>query len=635
LNLLAFLVVMGLGGDLTGEGIRLPGPLTWTAWGATLLAGAVRLWDARDRGLRTLPLYVTGLLGLGLALHGLRLDPARLCWFLGLALAGYALGTMAVVAALPRLARLGQALRLPTRPEPGPWLLPVQAGLSGLAAALGVRMSFGFADGPDRLAGPLAAALLVPAWVLWTRLREQGVVSRPLSLAGLRTGTLLLGVLVLAELAWALPDPAAAGAWLYRNVLLFTALALAAAGYGLGLPRLLPRHERWVEAGARLGPRLGLVGVVVVLVVLGQEVALYDPALRATPMALWAKVLVGLALAGLAAAGLCLALRPQADPFALPERQRPLYVYAAEVLVVLLFAHVRLSVPAMAGGPVTKHWMFVLMVLAFLGVGLAELFARRGVPVLAEPLQRTGIFLPLVPLLAFWLQLVAAPAYDAAADRVAGVRPLLQPFRDLPRDFDRHALLWFLAGGVYVVVAATRRSFRFALLAALAANFGLWALLYHHRHLGLGFLAHPQLWLIPLALIILAAEHVNRDRLPAAQSTALRYFGLIVLYLSSTADLFLAGLGDVGMSLLLAVLALLGILAGIQLRVRAFLFVGLTFLVLVIFARIWYAAVAQAQTWVWWVAVIVLGAAILALFAVFEKRRNDVLKMLEELKRWK
>jgi hypothetical protein len=32
---------------------------------------------------------------------------------------------------------------------------------------------------------------------------------------------------------------------------------------------------------------------------------------------------------------------------------------------------------------------------------------------------------------------------------------------------------------------------------------------------------------------------------------------------------------------------------------------------------------------------IVLGVAILALFAFFEKRRNDVLKMIDELKRWR
>jgi hypothetical protein len=141
--------------------------------------------------------------------------------------------------------------------------------------------------------------------------------------------------------------------------------------------------------------------------------------------------------------------------------------------------------------------------------------------------------------------------------------------------------------------------------------------------------------LIPLALIVLIAEHVNRDRLAPAASQTLRYFGLVVIYLSSTADLFIAGLHDLAMSLVLLILSLLGILAGIQLRIKAFLFTGLVFLVLVIFARIWHAAVDLQQTWVWWASLIVLGAAILTLFAVFEKRRADLLRLLDEFKNWK
>ena len=49
---------------------------------------------------------------------------------------------------------------------------------------------------------------------------------------------------------------------------------------------------------------------------------------------------------------------------------------------------------------------------------------------------------------------------------------------------------------------------------------------------------------------------------------------------------------------------------------------------------IWHAAVDRHHMWVWWVSGIVLGAAILALFAVFEKRRNDVLRLIEEIRHW-
>ena len=78
----------------------------------------------------------------------------------------------------------------------------------------------------------------------------------------------------------------------------------------------------------------------------------------------------------------------------------------------------------------------------------------------------------------------------------------------------------------------------------------------------------------------------------------------------------------------------LRVLAGILLRVRAFLYLGVTFLFVVIFSMIWHAAVGRGQMWLWWVSGIVLGAAIIALFAVFEQRRNDVLRMIEEMRKW-
>jgi hypothetical protein len=55
----------------------------------------------------------------------------------------------------------------------------------------------------------------------------------------------------------------------------------------------------------------------------------------------------------------------------------------------------------------------------------------------------------------------------------------------------------------------------------------------------------------------------------------------------------------------------------------------------VLFAQIWHAAVGRAQTWAWLASGIPLVAAILTLFALSEKRRNDVLKALDAARRWR
>jgi hypothetical protein len=71
------------------------------------------------------------------------------------------------------------------------------------------------------------------------------------------------------------------------------------------------------------------------------------------------------------------------------------------------------------------------------------------------------------------------------------------------------------------------------------------------------------------------------------------------------------------------------------LRVRAFLFLGTGFLLLALFAMIWHAAVDLEQTWLWAVTGILAGAMIITVFALFEKKRQEVLRLVEQLKEWK
>jgi len=159
---------------------------------------------------------------------------------------------------------------------------------------------------------------------------------------------------------------------------------------------------------------------------------------------------------------------------------------------------------------------------------------------------------------------------------------------------------------------------------------GLWVL---WHQLGLGFLQHPQLWLIPVGLIILVAEYLNSDRLSGTQSTGLRYLALSLIYVSSSTE-FLRELGQsLWLPLVLIGLSVLGVLVGIVLRIRSFIYLGVTFLAMVIVTLICYAGT-QDHMWVVWTFCIILGAAIIALFAVFEKRRTDILAAVGKFRQW-
>lgn len=611
---LAGLTAAGVFWSLTQLREPTGGVLAWWALGAVTLPFVFRLREAKAWLARE-GLYVLGLAAIGITLNGAGLSARSYLWNAGLALAPYMAATACLAWTFTRNPRFADALGIRSSEVEGQarsWFASADTWLALIAAILGIWMSLdGDFTTAARLAGPLAAAVLVAGLVFlaeWARLREPNAASPFAAMpgSGLRYAALALGTLAVAELGWALVDaPEHTTAWvvLHRTVLLMVSFATMTVVYGVFLVKRLPAI--WGDSARRAGPILGVAAVAVLATIIAQEAWLYTGDDLAPPMALPAVLIVSVALAGLILASLTFAVAPGRDPLGLSERGRTMYVYAAEILLVVIFVHLRLTEPGLfQRGLLAQFWPFILMGVAFVGAFLSDYFARRGLRVLAEPLEHTGVFLPVLPMLAAW----SVPTVN-------------------------YAFVWFSAGLLYGLLSVRKHSFRFALLAALAGNAGLWVML-HQSHVD--FLGHPQFWLIPLAVIVLVSEFYNRDRLSAAQSSTLRYLGLIVIYVSSTADMFIVGVGKSALyPLILALLAVLGILAGMVLQIRAFLLLGVSFLMLVLLSIIWHAGVDGGQTWILWSAGIALGIAILTLFGIFEKRRNDVLQVIENLKRWK
>lgn len=408
------------------------------------------------------------------------------------------------------------------------------------------------------------------------------------------------GMLALGGLGWFLLPAGVAAPLLHRCAMLFIAAVTLLVGetYLLTVPG---RSERWLVAGRRVRAGQFELSLALLLLVLILEVAargFAGPSLLPT---------VAVAAAGALAvlAGLCVALAVHAhrDPYGLSLRGRTGYVYLAEVLLALIGLHLYLCVPQWFGHHFLERFgMLIALGLAFVGAGLSEYFQRRRVPVLAEPLERTALVLPVVPLLLFWW-----------------IGP-------------RTPLVWFAVGLFYGVLAVLRRSVWMAIAGFVAANVGLWVL---WTRMDLLFTVHPQLWLIPPALAGLVAEHVSRQRLRPGQSAALRYLLLATIYLSSTADMFIAGLGhSLLLPLVLLALSLAGVLVGMALRIQSFLYLGVAFIVVVLASMLKYLTVDLQQTWVAWTCLLVAGLGLIALFAVFEKRRNTLRAAVQRFQRW-
>ena len=389
-----------------------------------------------------------------------------------------------------------------------------------------------------------------------------------------------------------------------RAVIVMIIAEAILVGYRFIISSKMPIENEWrrgLKSQLLIIACIGFAALVATLSVEAMNYTRFDIAMMSWPVV----AAVFVVLISLFCACIEFALNSGRDPFKLSDRGRMSYVYCAEALTVITLLHARVTMPWLFGDFFRTWWPLVLMALAFTGVGLGELFRKRGNQVFAEPLERTGILLPLLPVIGYWL---------------------------IGFDLSYSGLL-FLVGLFYGILSVARRSITFGILAVFAGNGGMWNLLKETKDYG--FYQHPQLWLIPLSLSVLAAARINRERLTQDQMTTVRYATLIMIYVSSTSDIFINGASDSAwLTLILAVLSVMGVIAGLMMRVRAFLFLGAAFLLLSVVTMIWTASVNLHWVWLWYVTGIAFGVLIFLTAVLFEKKRQEMLELLGRLKQW-
>lgn len=584
---------------LAGARENWPGWLAVAAIAALLTAW---LWDD-DSELALPGLYAIGALAVCRVFTSLLISNQNLIAVCAIALAVYALAMSILWRNHEFLVRLAGRIRMPRRADgverTHSWLSIGNSSIAIAVVLLTFRVIFSFNSLSLRLAvASCAFALPVSIALLTSSSRNQRLI----------TFSVRLFILSALLWSWAWFDPSND---LQMNNRLITVMIIAeifVIGYKLWAVGRFSFLSRWREAMRAEISWIAVVGLTTLAVLLFVELLNYMAA--GSSMMSWPAVIAMLAtLIGLSLASLAFALLPGQDPFGFDEKgqeQKKMgYIYAAELFIALTLLHARVTMPWLFGGLFRAYWPLIVMGLAFLGVSLSEMFRRQGRLVLVEPLERTGVILPLLPVIGFWV----------AGSEVS------------------YSGLLLLVGLFYGVLSVMRRSFVFGLLAAVAGNSGLWHFL--NGVDGYGFFEHPQLWLIPAALSVLAAAKINQDRLSQDQMTSIRYATLVVIYVSSTADIFINGVSESPwLSVVLAALSVTGVIAGLLLRVRAFLFLGMAFLLLAVLTMIWTASVNLGWQWLWYVTGIAFGVLIIYAFAMFERKRGEMLKLVEQLKSW-
>ncbi len=271
----------------------------------------------------------------------------------------------------------------------------------------------------------------------------------------------------------------------------------------------------------------------------------------------------------------------------------PNWVYATALLLGLLAAYGRLLVLGLTPFAVGDT-------AALMAAGYAAFLLHQftGSP----PLYRLALWLPL-------LALATAP-WQLASPWTGG------------------ALL--AAAVLYLSVASALRNPWPLYLGVLALNGALylWAPLWAERY-GLW-----QFYIVPAAVSVLALLHLHRRELRPSVLNGARLAALSGLYAGAGLDVFLRP--ELSVFVLALALALVGIVAGVTLRIRAFLFAGVAFLVLNVMGQLvrYYPEQGMSRALI----LLGLGTTITVGMVLFNLKREAILRrvriMRADLAEW-
>ena len=434
-----------------------------------------------------------------------------------------------------------------------------------------------------------------------------GCLSDPKSRRWLQQSS--LGLLTLGGLYVAWADLTPAEMFRSQSIMLLerTVLVLASAMfiYGGLVTRWIREEDSWLKSlreMAALTCGLSMAGFALLIMV--EASRFQDPV--GCGLSIAESVSISLAVVGMIVGLISIAIRPTRDPFALSLKGRRVYVYVAQLMAAGLIAHLYFTQPWLFQLGIKEYWPYIAMAMCFGGVGVAHLLEQRKLEVLGQPIFTIAAILPVLTATAIFV-------IDSKADG---------------------PLIMLTVGLAYLMISYIQGSILSGAAAILFGNFALW-MFYDTKLPALSFFDHPQLWLIPPAVSVLIAGQLTRHSLLPAQLATLRYICVAVIYVSSTSEIFISGLGDkLWPPMVLAVLSVIGIMAGILLQIRSFLYLGSLFLLMSMITMVAHAHQRLNHVWPWWAFGIALGIGILVMFGMFEKRKKDMKTIANRLKGW-
>ena len=389
---------------------------------------------------------------------------------------------------------------------------------------------------------------------------------------------------------------------LIRSLLVLAGLMFV---YGNFVTRWIREGDSWLQSLRQMAAFTCGLAILCLCFVLMAEISTFD-SVNGCGLSVAESASVAVVIVGMIVGLVTIAAVPKHEPFSLSLLGRQSYIYVAQIVCAGLVLHVYLTMPWMFQYGVKEYWPYIMMAICFGGVGLAHVLQKRELPVLGQPLFTTASILPAVTA-------AGVLAIDSKADA---------------------ALVMLSLGLAYLLISYIRKSMWSGFAAVVFGNLALW-IFYEADYVNISFFSHPQLWLIPPAVSVLIASQFYRKSISAAQLALVRYICVAVIYVSSTSEIFIQGLGDSLLPpMVLAFLSVVGIMSGIFLQVRSYLYLGSLFLLMAMITMVAHAHQRFDHVWPWWAFGITLGIGILVMFGLFEKKKKEMNAIAGRLKEW-
>jgi hypothetical protein len=271
--------------------------------------------------------------------------------------------------------------------------------------------------------------------------------------------------------------------------------------------------------------------------------------------------------------------------------------FAAQAVILLGYAAYR------AGFAVTPMGdSSAMLVLAGIDLGIAEVAGRARRRVFALPALSAGLVLPLIAVML------------ALGSGRIGEEPLF---------------VLFASGTFYAATCVRLRWKMLGYAAAVLYNAALWVL---WARFGWKIAEAPQFYLVPVGFSTILFAEANRRELGRPRVNAIRGAGLTLIYLALAVPIW----ETASLAAWAAVLgvSLLGIIAGIGLQSRAFLWLGLAGFLLDVVYQL--GRIGMEHALAKWAIMLALGLALVLFVALNEKKRIvlTIRKCVDVVRQW-